>query len=153
MRLIAVFLSTWALAAALHAAQSTAEAGSERRAAQLAAQLRCLVCQNQSIAESNADLAVDLRRRIDEQIASGASDAEIIEFMVARYGDFVLYRPPVKAETYLLWFGPPLILVLSFVALFRYLRMRASRLKRAQWAEEDRMAAIRLLNGNSDDHA
>jgi cytochrome c-type biogenesis protein CcmH len=78
----------------------------EKRVAGLAHELRCLVCQNQSLAESNAPLAVDLRNQIREQLAKGASEGDVREFMVARYGDFVLYNPPVKATTWLLWFGP-----------------------------------------------
>jgi cytochrome c-type biogenesis protein CcmH len=78
----------------------------QKRAVELEEQLRCLVCQNQTIADSNAELAQDLRRQVREQIAQGRSDAEIVDFMVQRYGDFVLYRPPLKAVTLLLWFGP-----------------------------------------------
>jgi cytochrome c-type biogenesis protein CcmH len=95
-----------------------------KRAVQLAEELRCLVCQNQSIAESNAELAVDLRRQIREQIALGKSDAEINAYMVDRYGDFVLYRPQVKMVTLLLWFGPLLLLMIGFFVLFRYVRER-----------------------------
>ena len=75
----------------------------------LAEELRCLVCQNQTIADSNAELALDLRRQIREQIAAGKTDDEIVDYMVARYGDFVLYQPPVKATTLLLWAGPALL--------------------------------------------
>ncbi len=92
------------------------DAAGARRAAALAEQLRCLVCQNQSIAESNAELAVDLRREISEQIRAGRSDSDIIDFMVARYGDFVLYRPPVKPHTLLLWFGPALLAIAALLA-------------------------------------
>jgi cytochrome c-type biogenesis protein CcmH len=92
-----------------------------------------------------------LRKRIDDQIARGASDREIIDFMVSRYGDFVLYRPPFKAKTWLLWFGPPMVLILSFAGLFRYLRVRRSRLEQAELPEEDRARASHLLSGNADD--
>src|SRR3954463_9056926 len=100
-----------------------------KRAVQLAEELRCLVCQNQTIADSNAELAVDLRRQIREQIAQGKQDGQIIDFMVERYGDFVLYRPPVKATTLLLWFGPPLLLLSGLVFLFFYLKSRRARVE------------------------
>src|SRR5881394_1176669 len=89
-------------------------AGLERRVTDLAHELRCLVCQNQTIAESNAPLAVDLRNQIREQLAAGKSEREVVDFMVARYGDFVLYRPPFKATTILLWAGPFLFLLVGF---------------------------------------
>lgn len=112
----------------LMAATPTAvkSAESERRLHVLSSQLRCLVCQNQSLAESNADLAVDLRNAIREKIEAGQSDDEILDFMSARYGDFILYRPPFKALTLALWLAPPLFLVLGFALLFRHLRRRPS---------------------------
>jgi cytochrome c-type biogenesis protein CcmH len=114
------------------------------RAVELANELRCLVCQNQSIAESNAELAVDLRRQIREQIAAGRTDAEIVDFMVSRYGDFVLYRPPFKATTVLLWAGPLLLVVAGFWALARALRARR-RDAAAPLSAEERDRAERLL--------
>lgn len=116
-----------------------------RRAAALADQLRCLVCQNQSIAESNAELAVDLRREINEQIRAGRSDDEIVGFMVARYGDFVLYRPPVKSHTLLLWFGPALLAVAALVAFMRALRNRRKRKLEQPLTDAERVEAERLL--------
>lgn len=89
----------------------------DQRATRLGEILRCLVCQNQSIADSNAPLARDLKLQIREQIAQGRSDAEILDYMVARYGDFVLYRPPVKLTTVLLWAGPFVALALGLAAL------------------------------------
>src|SRR3990172_7097456 len=83
----------------------------EKRTAALAQELRCLVCQNQTLADSNAPLAVDLRNQIREQLASGKSERDVKEYMVARYGDFVLYRPPFNAATALLWAGPFLLLL------------------------------------------
>ena len=122
------------------------DATGARRAAALAEQLRCLVCQNQSIAESNAELAVDLRREINEQIRAGRSDSDIVDFMVARYGDFVLYRPPVKPHTLLLWFGPALLAVAALIAFMRALRNRRRRsierpLTDAEHAEAERLLA------------
>src|SRR5262249_26251221 len=99
----------------------------ENRAMHLSEQLRCLVCQNQSIAESNAEVGVDLRRQIREQIRDGRSDAEIVAFMVQRYGDFVLYRPPLKATTILLWTGPALLLLIGATILVRNVRARRRR--------------------------
>lgn len=87
-------------------------------------ELRCLVCQNQTIADSNADLALDLRSKVAEQIAAGRSDDEVIAYLTARYGDFVLYRPPVQANTVLLWAGPFLLLGIGAVVLFVTLRRR-----------------------------
>ena len=91
-------------------------------------ELRCLVCQNQNLADSNAELAQDLRREIRTMIGAGKSDKEIIDFMVVRYGDFVLYRPPVKGITLLLWGGPIALLLLGLFVLQRYLRQRARRM-------------------------
>lgn len=91
--------------------------GHEQRTARLAEVLRCLVCQNQSIADSSAPLARDLKQQIREQIDQGRTDAEILDYMVARYGDFVLYRPPMKWTTVLLWGGPFVALVLALAAL------------------------------------
>ena len=96
----------------------------EQRAQKLAAQLRCLVCQNQTIADSNADLAVDLKRQVREMLVRGASDREVIDFMTARYGDFVLYRPPVKSSTALLWYGPGVLLVVAVGVFLLILRRR-----------------------------
>ena len=137
-----------ALAAASASAAKPAvalDATGERRAAALAEQLRCLVCQNQSIAESNAELAVDLRREIGEQIRAGRSDQDIMDFMVARYGDFVLYRPPVKPHTWLLWFGPALLAVAALMAFVRALRNRRRRGVERPLTADEHAEAERLL--------
>jgi cytochrome c-type biogenesis protein CcmH len=94
----------------------------EQRLVSIAEELRCLVCQNESLAGSRADLAQDLRREVRTLIKSGKSDAEIKEFLVSRYGDFVLYRPPVKPTTWLLWFGPLLLLLGAAWVLVRIIR-------------------------------
>jgi cytochrome c-type biogenesis protein CcmH len=115
-------------------ASSTTEAAlaadpvAEKRLQRLSEELRCLVCQNQNIADSNAELAQDLRREIRTMIRDGKSDTEIIDFMVVRYGDFVLYRPPVKGITLLLWGGPLALMLLGLLILVRYLRRRVSRM-------------------------
>ena len=88
----------------------------------LSNELRCLVCQNQSIADSNADLARDLREEIYGMLQKGKSEQEIVDFMVARYGDFVLYRPPMKPTTYVLWFGPAIALLAGFFVVVRIVR-------------------------------
>jgi cytochrome c-type biogenesis protein CcmH len=112
---------------------------------------RSLVCQNQTIADSNAELAVDLRREIRGLIRAGKSDAEIIDFMVVRYGDFVLYRPPVKGITLLLWGGPLALLVIGLIALQRYLRRRAARLAdEAPLSADDARRADALLKESDD---
>lgn len=110
------------------AAPLAADPVAEKRLLELSVELRCLVCQNQTIADSNAELAQDLRREIRTMIKDGKSNSEIIDFMVVRYGDFVLYRPPVKATTLLLWGGPVALLILSIFMLIRYLRRRATRI-------------------------
>lgn len=106
------------------AAPLAADPVAEKRLQKLSEELRCLVCQNQSIADSNAELADDLRREIRGMIQAGRSDKEIVDFMVARYGDFVLYRPPFKASTLLLWVGPLLLMLAGVAALVRNLRRR-----------------------------
>jgi len=122
-----------------------------KRAVQLAEQLRCLVCQNQSLADSNAELALDLRRQIREQIAQGRSNDEIVDFMVSRYGDFVLYRPPLKASTWLLWFGPPLVLLVGFVVLMRTVRERRKRIEREPLSASEHAEAELLLGSDRED--
>ena len=98
----------------------------ERRTMDIAARLRCLVCQNQTIADSSAGLAVDLRNQIREQLAAGAGEAQILDYMVQRYGDFVLYRPPFRAATALLWLGPFVLLAGGLALLYRLLARRRS---------------------------
>jgi len=98
----------------------------EKRLIELSENLRCLVCQNESLAGSRADFANDLRREIREQMKANKSDEEIIDFLVARYGDFVLYNPPFKPTTILLWLGPILLFLGAILALVLYLRRRRS---------------------------
>lgn len=94
----------------------------EARIQSMSEVLRCLVCQNQSVAESSAGLAQDLKQQIREQIEAGRTDQEVVDYMVARYGDFVLYEPPVKPVTWLLWFGPLLLLLLAGWGFWRWSR-------------------------------
>lgn len=114
------------------AAPAAADPALEARMLKLTAELRCLVCQNQTIADSHAGLAVDLRNEVREMLRNGATDEQILEFMTARYGDFVLYRPPVKTTTWLLWFGPAALLAGGLLTLGLVLRRR-SRLDPAQF--------------------
>ena len=115
----------------------------DKRTAALAEELRCLVCQNQTLAESNAPLAVDLRNQIREQLAGGASEREVREFMVARYGDFVLYKPPFKASTAALWLGPFALLALGLWVLRRVATRR--RPAAPALSESERSRAAKLL--------
>jgi cytochrome c-type biogenesis protein CcmH len=96
----------------------------EAKVLKIAAELRCLVCQNQTIADSHADLAVDLRNQVREMLKRGESEEKILEYMTARYGDFVLYRPPVKSTTALLWYGPAALLVVGLAVFVLVLRRR-----------------------------
>ena len=110
---------------AKEAAPEAADPALEARMVRITSELRCLVCQNQTIADSNAALAVDLRREARALIKQGKSDAEVVDYMTARYGDFVLYRPPLRATTLLLWFGPALMLAGGAAVLIVVLRRRS----------------------------
>lgn len=111
---------------------------------ELIEELRCLVCQNQNLAASNADLAKDLRRQAYELIQDGANKSEVLDYMVARYGDFVLYRPPLKATTLLLWLGPGLGLALGLVVAVMVVRRRR---QAPELSEAEREEARRHLTG------
>jgi cytochrome c-type biogenesis protein CcmH len=132
--LIASLFFACFLASTASAVDSATEAAlaadpvAEKRLQKLSEELRCLVCQNQTIADSNAELAQDLRREVRGMIRDGKSDKEIVDFMVTRYGDFVLYRPPLKGITLLLWGGPIGLMLIGLFALQRYLRQRARRM-------------------------
>jgi cytochrome c-type biogenesis protein CcmH len=119
------------------------DAALDKRVKQLSHELRCLVCQNQTLADSNAPLAVDLRNQIREQLEAGASERDVIDFMVARYGDFVLYRPPFKAGTLLLWLGPFLLLVAGGALLAKRISRRQP--PAPQLSQADRARAAKLL--------
>lgn len=120
----------------------------EKRVTALSEQLRCLVCQNQTIADSHAELAIDLRNQVREQLASGRSDAEVTDFMVQRYGDFVLYRPPVKNITWLLWFGPFALLIGGVLLLG--LKLSRQPPLAAALPREDMARAAKLLDVPTD---
>jgi cytochrome c-type biogenesis protein CcmH len=115
----------------------------EKRVRELSSELRCLVCQNQTLADSNAPLALDLRNQVREQLKSGKSERDVIDFLVARYGDFVLYRPPLKASTALLWAGPFLLLAVGLALLVW--RVRRRRAPDPELSDADRARAAKLL--------
>jgi cytochrome c-type biogenesis protein CcmH len=117
----------------------------EQRLANLSRELRCLQCRNQTLADSPAGLAADLRREIREQMKAGKSDQEIIAFLTQRYGDFILYRPRVTATTYLLWFGPFVLLLGGLALLFRYIKRRRDSITEQPLSAEDRRRAEELL--------
>ncbi len=123
----------------------------EARYQQLSEELRCLVCQNQSLADSNAELAMDLRRQVYEMIREGRSDDAIVDYMVARYGDFVLYRPPMQPDTYLLWFGPVLLFLIGSVSLLVFVRRRAAANagESGDLSSEDKQRLERLVGADS----
>ena len=124
----AVVLGTLLLAARAAAADADSVAGDpalEARVHRIASELRCLVCQNETLAESGADLARDLRAQVRRLLAEGRSDADVLSYMAGRYGDFVLYRPPVKHSTLVLWLAPAALLALGSAALIIVLRRRS----------------------------
>ena len=126
------------------AASMAADPEMEKTVNKISAELRCLVCQNQTIADSSAGLAVDLKNQVRDMVKQGQSQDEIVEYMVTRYGDFVLYRPPVKPTTMLLWAGPFLLLLVGLAVLVINLRKRISQLKDGDLSSEenDRLQAL-----------
>ncbi len=117
----------------------------EARLVDISQELRCLVCQNESLAASNAELAQDLRREVRDLIRQGNTDQEVKDFLVARYGDFVLYRPEVKPLTWVLWFGPFVLLLVAAVLMGVYLRQRRQQVQPAPLSEADRARAQKIL--------
>ena len=141
----ALFFSGAAMAK--EAAPMAADVAIEKRMVAISEELRCLVCQNESLSGSHADLAQDLRREIRKMIGEGKTDQEILDFMVARYGDFVRYRPPVKPTTWLLWGGPFVLLAGGIAALIAFLRRRAREEGAAPaLSDEERRRAAALLD-------
>ena len=144
--LLVIILLIPSLAAAEEARPLADNPQVEARLKHLAVELRCLVCQNQTLADSNAPLAEDLRREVREMITKGMSDREIIDFLVQRYGDFVLYRPPWKATTTLLWLGPFLLLIAGATALVLALRRRQKKLVDVTLSEAEHNRVAQLLS-------
>lgn len=124
----------------------------EQRARNLAHEIRCVVCQSQSIAESDADIARDMRGLIREQINAGKSDQEIRDYLVARYGDFVLFEPPFKATTYVLWIGPFALLLAAAIGVIFYFRRRAAQpVAMRELSDAERNRVVEILAGNERD--
>lgn len=125
------------------------DAALEERLHKLSQELRCLVCQNETLADSRADLAEDLRDEIREQMKAGKSDKEIITFLTERYGQFILYKPQVTPTTYLLWFGPFLLLLAGLAVLFYYIKQRRDLITEKPLTAEERGRAEQMLRANS----
>ncbi len=120
----------------------------EKRVMALSEHLRCLVCQNQTIADSNAPLALDLRNQVREQLRQGQSEQEVLDYMVARYGDFVLFKPLMKSNTWLLWFGPLLLVLLGFAVLIIQMRQRRKLVQQVPpMSAEEHARVAALLSG------
>ncbi|HEY0376368.1 MAG TPA: cytochrome c-type biogenesis protein [Pyrinomonadaceae bacterium] len=150
LSLLALLLCLWpaALSWAKEAQPLADDPVLEKRMMALAENLRCLVCRNETIASSHAPLAADLREQIREQMRAGKSDQEILAFMTARYSDYVLFRPPVKLTTYLLWFGPFVLLGGGVVAQYLYLKRRRERLTKEQPLSEAERQRVEALLGD-----
>ena len=144
------------LAGGAHAAREATPTAfdpvAHQRVVEVSEQLRCLVCQNQSIADSNAELAVDLRNQVIEQVKAGKTNKEIVDYMVERYGDFVLYKPPFKASTYILWLGPIALFLIGLIAFYVNLRRRKQTVARAvrPLTPEEKALADKMLSGGKE---
>jgi cytochrome c-type biogenesis protein CcmH len=125
----------------------------EKKVITLSNELRCLVCQNQTIADSNAELAVDLRNQVRKQLSEGKTDREILDYMVQRYGEFVLYRPPLSYKTILLWAGPFALLLIAMFILVQQIRLRHKRLASEEFDQTDLTRARKLLDSSSGDRS
>jgi len=138
-------------AAAVNPSEILADPALEARAREVSKGLRCVVCQNQSIDDSNADLARDMRILVRERITAGDSNDEVTAYMVSRYGDFVLLKPPLKTGTYVLWFGPGVIVVLALIGIFFFYRRRAGAASQAPaelLSDDERRRLEALLKEN-----
>ena len=143
--LLLVIASLPVFALAKEAQPAAADPALEERLMKLSKELRCLVCQNETLADSRADLAEDLRGQIREQMRAGKSDREIVAYLTARYGKFILYNPPVDPTTYLLWFGPFVLLLAALFMLFRYVKQRRELIVERPLSAEERLRAETLL--------
>ena len=147
--LITLLFGAWVCISAKEAQPSAADPVLEERVMKLSRELRCLVCQNETLADSRADLAEDLRTQIREQMKAGKSDKEIINYLTTRYGKFILYNPPVDPTTYLLWFGPFVLLLGGLLLLFRYVKQRSRLIIDSPLSAEERRQAEALLASES----
>ena len=143
--LLLCILSSFAVAQVQEEERPSDDPVIEQRLARLSKELRCLQCQNQTLADSPAGLAADLRREIREQMKAGRSDQEIIAFLTQRYGDFILYRPRITYTTYLLWFGPFVLLLAGLYVLFRYIKQRRDSITEQPLSADEHRRAEELL--------
>ncbi len=148
MFLALVWVQALSPARAADAVPTAADPALEARVQAITVELRCLVCQNQTVAESTAPLAIDLKDQVREQLRAGKSEAAILQFMTERYGDFVLYRPPLKASTLLLWGGPVLLLLGGLALFWATLRQRARTAPQATPTAKERDRAAGLLQAD-----
>ena len=152
--LVVMALAWLAIASALAQEAQLTDPQLEQRARDLSREIRCVVCQSQSVADSDADIAEEMRAIIREQIAAGKSDQEIRDYLVARYGDFVLFDPPFKASTYVLWIGPFAILVLAGMGVAMFFWRRAQEPARARdLSVDEHSRVVRLLQHGPEDRA
>ena len=147
LRLLVLLVLLPLSALAVQPDEMLADPALELRAREISRNLRCVVCQNQSIDDSDAPLARDLRLLVRERLTKGDSDAQVYDFLVARYGDFVLLRPPVKPSTWLLWFGPLVLLLIGAIAIVVWFRRRPAAIEDRPMSEEERAKIARLLDG------
>jgi cytochrome c-type biogenesis protein CcmH len=157
-RVLALLAMLWIallwVAPALAQEAQLADPALEQRARDLSREIRCVVCQSQSVADSDADIAREVRAIIREQIAAGKSDQDIRDFLVARYGDFVLLDPPFKGSTYVLWIGPFAILVLAAIGVAVFFRRRAQEPARVrELSVDEHSRVVRLLQDGPEDRA
>jgi cytochrome c-type biogenesis protein CcmH len=147
MKVVCIFLISLCLglANAREAVPLAEDPTVEARLVHISQELRCLVCQNESLASSRAELADDLRREVRDLIRSNKSDQEIKDFLVSRYGDFVLYRPEVKPLTWVLWFGPFIVLLIAGIFLLAYLRQRRASVQPQLLSDAERARVDQLL--------
>jgi cytochrome c-type biogenesis protein CcmH len=144
-----IMLASLALFAIAKEAQpSSDDPALDERMMNLSRELRCLVCQNETLADSRADLAEDLRSQIREQMKAGKSDKEIVAYLTARYGKFILYNPPIDPTTYLLWFGPFVLLLAGLFVLFRYVKQRRELIIDQPLSADERRRAETLLKAD-----
>lgn len=145
-RVLAILALVWlGLTPALAQEVQLADPKQEQRARDLSREIRCVVCQSQSVADSDADIAKEMRALLREQIAAGRSDQEIRDYLVARYGDFVLFDPPFKASTYALWIGPFAILVIAAIGVAIFFRRRAQEPARVRELDPDEQRRVARL--------
>lgn len=147
--IVVVILFLPMLGFAKEAAPMAADPVMEKRVNEIAGELRCLVCQNQTIADSNAGLAIDLKNQVREMVAKGQTQDEIVDYMVKRYGDFVRYRPPLKPTTYLLWSGPLILMVLGLFILIYNLKKRKIAVADAPLSDDEHARLDSIIQSGS----